>query len=202
MAKPGVAFGLPPRGSASGDMAAADMAAPPPGPAGADRLRSQRPKLDSSGMRRPIRKSQHPRIINGHAAHRYCLRPDFQGVIGQIATWAAVQIGRQSRDLRASIAAPPSRTAAMPKPRTVFVCSACGADAPRWQGQCPSCAEWNTLSAFNAARKPRAGPSGALAADVAGGADRPGQRRRWPPAKYRLRVSSTACWAGAWLRGR
>jgi len=49
----------------------------------------------------------------------------------------------------------------MPKPRTVFVCSACGADSPRWQGQCPSCDEWNTMSAFNAPRKPRAAQPGA-----------------------------------------
>ncbi|HEU5468266.1 MAG TPA: DNA repair protein RadA [Steroidobacteraceae bacterium] len=40
----------------------------------------------------------------------------------------------------------------MPKPRTVFVCSSCGADAPRWSGQCPSCGEWNTLAAFAEAR--------------------------------------------------
>jgi DNA repair protein RadA/Sms len=49
----------------------------------------------------------------------------------------------------------------MPKPRTVFVCSACGADSPRWQGQCPSCSEWNTMSAFNTPRKPRATHPGA-----------------------------------------
>jgi DNA repair protein RadA/Sms len=55
----------------------------------------------------------------------------------------------------------------MPKPRTVFVCSACGADSPRWQGQCPSCGEWNTLSAFNAPRKPRAGRAEALDAAAA-----------------------------------
>jgi DNA repair protein RadA/Sms len=36
----------------------------------------------------------------------------------------------------------------MAKPRTVFVCSSCGADAPRWSGQCPSCGEWNTLAQF------------------------------------------------------
>ncbi len=36
----------------------------------------------------------------------------------------------------------------MAKPRTVFVCSACGADAPRWAGQCASCGEWNTLAPF------------------------------------------------------
>ena len=52
----------------------------------------------------------------------------------------------------------------MPKPRTVFVCSACGADSPRWQGQCPSCSEWNTMSAFNTPRKPRAVLSGAQGA--------------------------------------
>jgi DNA repair protein RadA/Sms len=40
----------------------------------------------------------------------------------------------------------------MAKPRTVFVCSACGADAPRWSGQCPSCGEWNTLAPFAEAR--------------------------------------------------
>src|SRR6185503_18901426 len=38
------------------------------------------------------------------------------------------------------------------KPRTVFVCSSCGADAPRWSGQCPSCGEWNTLAPFAEAR--------------------------------------------------
>jgi len=40
----------------------------------------------------------------------------------------------------------------MAKPRTVFVCSSCGADAPRWSGQCPSCNEWNTLAPFAEAR--------------------------------------------------
>ena len=40
----------------------------------------------------------------------------------------------------------------MAKPRTVFVCSSCGADAPRWSGQCPSWGEWNTLAAFAVAR--------------------------------------------------
>ncbi|MEX0734603.1 MAG: DNA repair protein RadA [Steroidobacteraceae bacterium] len=40
----------------------------------------------------------------------------------------------------------------MAKPRTVFVCSSCGADAPRWAGQCASCGEWNTLAPFTEAR--------------------------------------------------
>jgi len=31
------------------------------------------------------------------------------------------------------------------KVKTAFFCTNCGASAPRWQGQCPSCKEWNTL---------------------------------------------------------
>jgi DNA repair protein RadA/Sms len=33
----------------------------------------------------------------------------------------------------------------MPKLRTRFFCTSCGNDTPRWEGQCPSCAAWNTL---------------------------------------------------------
>lgn len=29
--------------------------------------------------------------------------------------------------------------------RIRHVCTACGAEAPKWQGRCPSCGEWNTL---------------------------------------------------------
>lgn len=29
--------------------------------------------------------------------------------------------------------------------KKAFVCSECGDDQPKWQGQCPSCLEWNTL---------------------------------------------------------
>jgi len=32
------------------------------------------------------------------------------------------------------------------KIQTIFVCSACGGEALKWQGQCPHCSEWNTLS--------------------------------------------------------
>ncbi|NTV11084.1 MAG: DNA repair protein RadA, partial [Zoogloea sp.] len=33
----------------------------------------------------------------------------------------------------------------MAKVKTVFTCTECGGQAPRWQGQCPHCHEWNTL---------------------------------------------------------
>ena len=34
----------------------------------------------------------------------------------------------------------------MAKPKKRFICQACGSVHHRWQGQCPDCAEWNTLS--------------------------------------------------------
>src|SRR5215212_7180856 len=30
-------------------------------------------------------------------------------------------------------------------PRTVFTCSACGQESPKWHGRCPGCGDWNTL---------------------------------------------------------
>ena len=33
----------------------------------------------------------------------------------------------------------------MAKPKTRYMCQACGSEQSRWQGQCPDCAEWNTL---------------------------------------------------------
>jgi len=32
----------------------------------------------------------------------------------------------------------------MAKDKTVYVCSNCGQDSPKWIGKCPSCGEWNT----------------------------------------------------------
>ena len=33
----------------------------------------------------------------------------------------------------------------MARPKTVYTCTECGASAPKWQGQCPGCGQWNTL---------------------------------------------------------
>jgi DNA repair protein RadA/Sms len=33
----------------------------------------------------------------------------------------------------------------MAKPKTRYVCQACGSAQGRWQGQCPDCSEWNSL---------------------------------------------------------
>lgn len=47
----------------------------------------------------------------------------------------------------------------------VFVCSACGAETVKWQGQCPSCSEWNVLE--QRIVNPRAAMHGARPAERA-----------------------------------
>ncbi|MBI9112722.1 DNA repair protein RadA [Maridesulfovibrio ferrireducens] len=39
------------------------------------------------------------------------------------------------------------------KTKDIFVCSGCGAQAIKWQGQCPRCGEWNTLQQKVVVRK-------------------------------------------------
>jgi len=36
----------------------------------------------------------------------------------------------------------------MAKRKTAYVCSECGAQFPRWQGQCTECKEWNSITEF------------------------------------------------------
>ena len=33
----------------------------------------------------------------------------------------------------------------MAKPKTTYICTECGGESPKWQGQCPHCSAWNTL---------------------------------------------------------
>jgi len=33
----------------------------------------------------------------------------------------------------------------MAKTKTIYTCTECGGQSPKWQGQCPSCNAWNTL---------------------------------------------------------
>ncbi len=33
----------------------------------------------------------------------------------------------------------------MAKVKSVWVCTSCGADSPKWEGRCPSCGAWNTM---------------------------------------------------------
>ncbi len=55
----------------------------------------------------------------------------------------------------------------MAKPKEVFICQSCGAAFPKWQGQCATCGEWNTLVAEAGARTARSGVTAARSADRA-----------------------------------
>ena len=33
----------------------------------------------------------------------------------------------------------------MAPPKTIWYCTECGADSPKWQGKCPQCGSWNTM---------------------------------------------------------
>jgi DNA repair protein RadA/Sms len=44
----------------------------------------------------------------------------------------------------------------MAKKKTAYVCTECGAEHNKWQGQCTECKEWNTLSEFVVASSAKA----------------------------------------------
>ena len=78
------------------------------------------------------------------------------------------------------------RFSPMPKSSTRYSCTACGAIAPKWQGQCPDCGAWNTLeelapvaaASLTGSRSGYAGDrSVALLAEVATSDPRTTQRR-------------------------
>jgi len=45
----------------------------------------------------------------------------------------------------------------MAKSKTVYACTECGGQSPKWQGQCPHCQTWNTLVESVLAAEPPAG---------------------------------------------
>jgi DNA repair protein RadA/Sms len=55
------------------------------------------------------------------------------------------------------------------KARTIFRCTECGAESPKWAGRCETCGEWNTLVEEVAAPKAPAGRAAARRAAGAGG---------------------------------
>lgn len=43
----------------------------------------------------------------------------------------------------------------MAKAKRAYVCNDCGADFPRWQGQCSACGAWNTITEVRLAASPQ-----------------------------------------------
>jgi len=56
-------------------------------------------------------------------------------------------------------------------PRSIFVCSACAYESPKWHGRCPGCGEWNAI-VEEAVREPRAGSRGPGGGRLGGSAHR------------------------------
>ncbi|MBQ3355728.1 MAG: DNA repair protein RadA [Oscillospiraceae bacterium] len=44
------------------------------------------------------------------------------------------------------------------KSKTVFVCTICGNESPKWAGRCPSCGQWNTLEEYTPSASVKAAP--------------------------------------------
>lgn len=51
----------------------------------------------------------------------------------------------------------------MAKIKTVYICSNCGADSPKWIGKCPNCGEWNTYVEETVVKESPAARRGAAA---------------------------------------
>src|SRR5919204_5995661 len=51
--------------------------------------------------------------------------------------------------------------------KTLFVCSQCGNESPKWHGRCPGCGEWNTMVEERAVEAPRGGGGSSLARKAA-----------------------------------
>lgn len=41
------------------------------------------------------------------------------------------------------------------KSKTIFLCTSCGYESPKWAGRCPSCGQWNTLEEYTPAPEPK-----------------------------------------------
>ena len=55
----------------------------------------------------------------------------------------------------------------MAKVRSVFYCTECGNETPKWAGKCPACGAWNTIVEQEAAPKNKRVPGGRNADPVA-----------------------------------
>jgi hypothetical protein len=100
------------------------------------------------------------------------------------------------------LGSPHSRTCA-------YVCNACGAQQPKWSGQCPDCGAWNSIEEVTAV--PRSAPAAAARGGGWAGAAAASPRRCWTSPTFRRSTraahraasrSWTGCSAAGWCRAR
>ncbi|NRA24713.1 MAG: AAA family ATPase, partial [Oleispira sp.] len=63
----------------------------------------------------------------------------------------------------------------MAKKKTAYVCTECGGEHTKWQGQCSECNEWNTLSEFVVSANKQAASRDVKFAGYAGGGEEAGK---------------------------
>ena len=59
------------------------------------------------------------------------------------------------------------------KAKTVFYCTECGNETPKWVGKCPACGSWNTVVERPAEPKKRSAPAQSRSAVRVGPLNRP-----------------------------
>ncbi|MEG1879367.1 MAG: DNA repair protein RadA, partial [Pseudoflavonifractor sp.] len=59
------------------------------------------------------------------------------------------------------------------KDKTVFFCTECGTESPKWSGQCPGCRAWNTMVEQPAEAKKKAASAANSSAARRSGVNRP-----------------------------
>ena len=76
----------------------------------------------------------------------------------------------------------------MAKAKTVYACSACGYESPRWAGRCPGCGAWNTMEESFAAAPEK--PAGKIAANQRPGTGAQALLMKDIPENQALRVTT------------
>ena len=51
----------------------------------------------------------------------------------------------------------------MAAPKTLWYCTNCGNESPKWMGRCPACGEWNTMVEAPVEKKSASGSKGIAA---------------------------------------
>src|SRR5690606_20103854 len=107
--------------------------------------RSRRVAAIAGGAGRWVRASWTPGTCE--ALRPIYVRAGWQGVAAAFAAPRLLRaVSTGGTGLRYAVDRISNHQDAMAKARTAYVCSECGADFNKWQGQCGECGAWNTLS--------------------------------------------------------